>query len=342
MGIRVISVHAPVLHLLRRHRWGMVLGVHSRAVSLRIGTLVVTLVAAERGNGPGALVLAPGVTPGELGWRAGDVIEIGHDRLQGSVGPPVLWKEGVPWMPSALPAWDPCTAWRGRAWLAERLRGLVSRGALLPAVLGPNGEETRSSPSGARCWDEAFRREAFRRIRALRDALMAAAAGGKVEKGAGIAVPRFPWGALESAVVALVGFGPGLTPSGDDVLAGLVCTLRRARHPLAGRLRKAILRAASGRTHPVSEHMLRWASRGVAGEAVVGLVDALLSGQVGPKVEEHLVRVTTTGAWSGPDWAAGVLLALDLLGSAEGYSKTPSGGVEAYGFGSVGGHCLGR
>lgn len=321
MRFRAVSAHAPVLRLLRRHRRAVVLGAHPRAVNLRLGGAVVTLVAAERGNGPGALVLAAGQLPGQLAWRPGEPVEVGAGWLRGAAGTAVWWAGSSPWRPPrCAPAGrDLAAAAReGLAWLSGRLSAVAARGALLPAVLAclwPRGD-AQAARGGARGdFARALREEAVARIRRLRAALAGAAGPGS--PAAAAPVRGDPPGGLHAAVAGLVGFGPGLTPSGDDLLAGLACTLRRARHPASAALAAALRRGwAARRTHLLSGHFLRWAARGVAAECGVALVDALLAGRPGAEADAALARVVAAGSWSGPDWAAGVLLALDLLGRA--------------------------
>ncbi len=78
-----------------------------------------------------------------------------------------------------------------------------------------------------------------------------------------------PAGALEllaagDAEVAqtLLGAGPGLTPVGDDVLAGWLATAVACRHPLMPGIRSAVALAAPERTSVLSATLLACAARG--------------------------------------------------------------------------------
>lgn len=110
------------------------------------------------------------------------------------------------------------------------------------------------------------------------------------------------------AVQHLVGLGPGLTPSGDDLLAGFLLLAHRSGWATPAPLREAIRSLPPGRTTAVSESLLHWAAEGVANERALHWLDGLLQGAPPP-----IDPVLAIGATSGADFAAGVLLALDLF-----------------------------
>jgi Protein of unknown function (DUF2877) len=82
---------------------------------------------------------------------------------------------------------------------------------------------------------------------------------------------------LAAATTALLGRGAGLTPEGDDVLAGLLVTLNGAlaTRPLARRLGDLVTDQAATRTTTLSAALLRDAADGFGVPALVDLVDAL-------------------------------------------------------------------
>jgi len=110
------------------------------------------------------------------------------------------------------------------------------------------------------------------------------------------------------AAQALLGLGPGLTPSGDDCvcgwLTGLVVGSPRGRC-LAERVGPGLLRRACGRTGPLS----------------VALLAAVVAGQVAEPVHRFVMRpdapgleaLLALGATSGADLLAGYLLARHAL-----------------------------
>ena len=124
---------------------------------------------------------------------------------------------------------------------------------------------------------------------------------------------------VEEAVGGLVGRGRGLTPSGDDALAGalLVAHAYRAWQPLAG-----AVRARLGSTTAVSGALLGAAADGFAAHPVVSLVDAAVVGHVEATVRA-LPEVVAIGHTSGRDLVTGVLAALrDLRAEVEQQDRT--------------------
>jgi hypothetical protein len=140
-------------------------------------------------------------------------------------------------------------------------------------------------------------------------------------------------GAL-TAADRLIGLGPGLTPSGDDVLAGLVsgtlvlapsiapvgpavCDGREALDDLIVRVEefgRAVAASALGHTTPMSAALLRHAARGRFAQPAADLVRAWTASS--PR-DEQIVRATdrllAVGSSSGRDLALGLLAAADLV-----------------------------
>lgn len=113
------------------------------------------------------------------------------------------------------------------------------------------------------------------------------------------AVERLGAGDLAGAVHTLAGLGPGLTPAGDDALAGILLVW-------GARDRPAAIRAAEGaRTNDIARAFLAWAARGQSIEPVHRL---LHTGD--PKALADLLRF---GHSSGADLAFGLRLALGFL-----------------------------
>lgn len=118
---------------------------------------------------------------------------------------------------------------------------------------------------------------------------------------------------LSEVVHGLVGLGPGLTPSSDDMLSGLalVCSLcsgsfgdARCAFKL---LSDAVVSGARGRTTILSEEYLTQAAMGRGNEPALRLCKALLTGGRG-SVERETRRVLAIGETSGTDIVLGVIL----------------------------------
>jgi hypothetical protein len=122
---------------------------------------------------------------------------------------------------------------------------------------------------------------------------------------------------LIAAVRRTVGRGPGLTPSGDDVLAGIFALLTSgaagaAGMELASRLVRA-LAPALPTTSDISRHLLSQAARGLPGRALHDLGKALIEGASHDIFSDALALVLDTGAASGADACMGFAAACRFL-----------------------------
>ena len=111
---------------------------------------------------------------------------------------------------------------------------------------------------------------------------------------------------LAGTVSLLAGLGPGLTPSGDDVLAGILLVASLTERFSPSELRTAV---DTARTHDISRSFLRWAANGYSIEPVHVLLQAIATGRPSDEAE-HAVAVI--GATSGHDLLLGLRLALSM------------------------------
>lgn len=115
---------------------------------------------------------------------------------------------------------------------------------------------------------------------------------------------------LLEAVALLAGRGPGLTPAGDDALAGILLVLA-----LAGHDRSDLAQAAEAApTHAIARAFLTWAARGQAVAPVHHLLAALAAGE-GAGAERQRAAVLALGGTSGADLLYGLGLGLGALTS---------------------------
>jgi len=122
---------------------------------------------------------------------------------------------------------------------------------------------------------------------------------------------------LHDAVRRATGRGPGLTPSGDDVLVGVLAVLTAPAvaamcEPVAARLRSA-LTPTLATTNEISRALLAQASRGHVSRPVWELASGLLSGRAAASFTRARDDVLSTGATSGGDTCAGLAGACQLL-----------------------------
>ncbi|MDA0999134.1 MAG: DUF2877 domain-containing protein [bacterium] len=114
------------------------------------------------------------------------------------------------------------------------------------------------------------------------------------------------------AATALIGLGPGLTPSGDDLIGGAMIALRAlGREDMAKRLADWALPLAEVRTGEISCAHLRCAARGEGAAALHAALGWLMApaGEVELELEAALDRIGAIGHTSGWDALAGATLA---------------------------------
>jgi hypothetical protein len=126
----------------------------------------------------------------------------------------------------------------------------------------------------------------------------------------------------------LVGRGAGLTPAGDDLLAGALAALRAVRSPAAGGLAAAIGALAPERTTRLSAALLEAADEAAVVPQAEAVVLALASGP--ERVERVALRLMGLGHTSGWHLAAGLAvgaahaLAVAAPGSVSGAAARPA------------------
>lgn len=151
--------------------------------------------------------------------------------------------------------------------------------------------------------------------------------GGAERRDFALAARRFAWllcdaaarydaGAVQHASSRLAGLGPGLTPSGDDFLAGFAAAWTLTAEALglppyeSARVLNGIL---AGGLAGASELGAQWLTHGVRGEVAEPMgrfFTALLAAEPGP-LAPGVRGVLALGATSGTDWLVGALLGTD-------------------------------
>ena len=122
--------------------------------------------------------------------------------------------------------------------------------------------------------------------------------------------------------VDLLGLGPGLTPSGDDVLGGMLVALHAVGQAgMAAELYAALAGAAPTATSPISDAFLRAAAEGLGCEALHAAIAAVLEGWA-EAVSDRAEALGRIGHTSGWDALAGAMLVLQAFGSTQ---RQPAG-----------------
>ena len=125
---------------------------------------------------------------------------------------------------------------------------------------------------------------------------------------------------IEEAALGLAGLGPGLTPSGDDVLGGFAAIMALLSPQLSAdsisrkHIASTIAAVAKPRTTKLSAVLLQYASRGEISEPFGKLLLSLnLPAEEFEPVRKAADRVLAFGASSGGDTLLGMLLGLRAL-----------------------------
>ena len=130
---------------------------------------------------------------------------------------------------------------------------------------------------------------------------------------------RLSGSAHEQAPVDLLGLGPGLTPSGDDLLCGALVALHAIGRVDASRdLHAAIAGAARSATSPLSNAFLQAAAEGHGYEALHTMIIALLENRPFARDLEVLGRIGHTSGWDALAGAAIVLQAFSAIAERPG------------------------
>ena len=115
----------------------------------------------------------------------------------------------------------------------------------------------------------------------------------------------------------LLGLGPGLSPSADDMLVGFMAGLQWTVDSLGGDIdrvdviNRTITARAAEKTTLLSQQLLRHAARGEVNETVQLLLEAILAGTPAD-VESATKEVLTIGETSGVDMMVGILIGMHL------------------------------
>lgn len=126
------------------------------------------------------------------------------------------------------------------------------------------------------------------------------------------------------SIPLLRGAGPGLTPAGDDVIAGMLLALqveRQSRGSIPQALIERIYRQARGE-NPLSNAFLSHARAGRVFAAMKDLLNSLNEGAPA-EIRRHALALLARGATSGADLATGFCLTLRQFwkGNEDGDSR---------------------
>ncbi len=324
----VVDYSQPVQSLFEQPtRVGSIHSVFNRAVNIAVDGTILALLSDELPRMPNGVQL-PSAVVEELvrGIRVGMGVWVGDGRL---LIPGCDFSLCLP----EAPPWEPRPDMEGYRWqremvaqhmrlIARYLADRPQRGGLA-ALVGPllleptralpvpqiaslphtTPTPTGHSPGGMQAWEMPLARMALPKLR-----LLARAAWEQDMVG------------VEEATRGLAGLGPGLTPAGDDVLAGFaaVMTLLSARISADGvprsHVAEVIAAVARPRTTMLSWVLLEHAARGEVAERLGEMLLTLALPAEEPGVVLHAADKLLAFGWtSGGDTLLGVLLGLRTL-----------------------------
>jgi len=256
-------------------RTGSVHSVFRSAINITVEGDLVTIVPDEAGGHPNGILVATATDFRTVRVRSGMLVEIHGTLVRVLDADLVIHLDGArPW--SAL-----IPVANGRHW--------ATRSSAVHALARPDTRDPVAAPAMAGLMSLPA---VPARLAALREA---------------VANNDRPAAAI--AARPLVGLGPGLTPSGDDALAGIEAALRAVGHPAAGFLAQ-VLDDVTDRTTDVSTALLRHAARGEFTERIHRLLAALLD-EDDSQLPAAIERAVAWGATSGRDCLLGVITGLD-------------------------------
>ncbi len=247
-----------------------VLAIFKRSMDLAINGDVIALVEPELKNGPFNIVVSH--IPE---WSQPNDIQFATQSD--------TWSFGTWTLDMSLPPriWEPCIKWENMTWSKTSLSHL-----------------------------HAFAIEAA--LRRVGDTPFAAALAGSPPEplvDLRMALQDCCARRVREAAAKIAGLGPGLTPSGDDFLAGVMLSAHAFSYPnrnLIQRLCTILFETAAPRTTKLSQAFLKAARDGMAHEHWHSLLYTL-TGEDIQAVHKAAARVLAFGETSGLDMLAGFL-----------------------------------
>lgn len=117
----------------------------------------------------------------------------------------------------------------------------------------------------------------------------------------------------------IIGYGPGLTPSIDDFICGLMVSKIYLTNYLdrkiedSIRFNSLIIKDIDGRTTRISEEMLKFSAKGYVNEDIRNLIISFISSSSIDDFEKNLKKVADFGYSSGADMISGIYTCSSLL-----------------------------
>ena len=303
--LRAQSIGAVAVREISQSVAGRIAAVFDRSVYVDLGSQWICIGDATVGNGPVNLLLEP--TP-YSGVFADLVVDQPVRVCAGAVHlgkrPLIIETAAKVWSPPLVSEWTKESLIRGLDALNAISRGRAPRQGLSVFLYGRGSElsDTREAHVGAL---PVFELESWLLNR--------------------LVDMRCVEGVPESAQ-QLIGLGPGLTPSGDDFLGGILIALSLVhRQDIAALLYADLCPRLLTRTGPISRTHLAAASVGQGLETLHLAINSVIEGNV-EMIPTRLHHIDRIGSSSGWDALAGAYVVLRAcLVQPAGLQKRPLG-----------------
>jgi Protein of unknown function (DUF2877) len=283
--LEVTDIGVVAARLLRGGARGRIAAVFERSFYVTDDTLWACIGVAGIGRGPLNVCLA-GATAWDGPCASVDAPYTVADRriMMGGVAR-VSLRDAVIWSPPSI------SSAPNRTRLAAFIAAARTRAPEMGLSRAVFADDVTSTP---------VLRAAVAPITAVRNALKNAASS------------RIQVAGIAKACIELLGLGPGLTPSGDDFVGGLLVALRACGHAqVADEIWSSIAPAHGERTSPLSAAHVRAAAEGQGAEAVHEAMVAVLSDEV-TDFTPHFAALDRIGHCSGWDAMAGVVVGIGV------------------------------
>jgi Protein of unknown function (DUF2877) len=268
---------------------GEIIAVFDRSFYVLAARGIFSVCMAELGRGPINILVAGTVPPWAGLVRLEMKATLSAERLLVHSGFALTLTGADIWTPPPSPLWSSAAVARGLKCVRDLAQPRAPNDGIAALVLAPNrADHTTMTALAAKPLLDVLRAEVpF----ALRDGAWT--------------------GAAARAAILLVGLGPGLTPSGDDYLGGLMLALiARGRTDLCDGLWELLVDELNDLTVPVSAMHLSAAAGGMAAEAMHQMLNTILVGDAAA-ITASLDAVARIGSTSGWDALAGLVVGLE-------------------------------
>ncbi len=301
--LRVAQMGAHAAHFLASRNSARIAAVFERSLYFEADGAFCCVGTDHIGSGPINVAIEPTPTPDWLRrTRTGQHVEIGSGCAQWQ-GLRLEFAHARIWRPAPWPKIAGATAFLSALACVETVaaREAPAEG-LARLVIHPTSNGDAACP---------LDRLAAPRIKALSDWILARLCG----EDRPVNIPAPP--------VELVGLGPGLTPSGDDVLCGVMIALDSLhRRDAASELAAAIQAAAPAATSLLSAAFMAAAAAGQGAEPLHRFIAAAIAADHAalPEAIADLGRIGHTSGW---DAMAGAVATLTAAAKSDRASRSP-------------------